>query len=138
MMLRDSLVQRMLLIQLVALVVKIGLVTSSQDPLAHPARAEEVKEVTTVLEWLQVQDEDLALQEGNWAYHKLLPGIDDLHSPTLLIIEDVLPEAWDNVLNLQEANEEPEGELLCSGKQVLIMQIVSCTLISEESLSHTL
>ena len=77
---------------------------------------------------LQVKEEDLAPHEGNWAYRKSSPSPDDLPSPT----QDVPPKEWDEVLNLQEAKEEPEGELLNSGQKVLIVWIVSCALISEE------
>ena len=53
-------------------------------------------------------------------------------------IEDALPEEWDEALNLQEAEEEPEGEPLNSGQKALIVRMVSHALISEGQLSHTL
>ena len=112
--------------------VMIGLVTSTQDALTCAPRAEEVKEVTAMLGWLQVKKEDLALFKGNWAYHKSSPSPDDLPSPMHSTIEDVLPEEWDKTLNPQETEEEPEGEPLNSGQKALIARIVSCALISEE------
>ena len=77
--------------------------TSSHVPSPCPETAKEVKEVTAMLGWLQVQ-EDLAPWQRSWAYHKLLPGPDDLPSPMLSTIKDILPEEWDNILNPQDAD----------------------------------
>ena len=90
--------------------VTIGLVTSTQDALSRAPRAEEVEEVTAMLGQLQVKEEDLAPHKGNWAYCKSSPSPDDLPSPT----QDIPPEEWDDILNPQEAAEEPEGEPLSS------------------------
>ena len=106
--------------------------TSTQDALTHASRAEEVEEVTAMLRWLQVKEEDLAPCKGNWAYRKSLPSSDNLPSPACSTIEDILPEEWDDVLNLQEAKEEQEEGLLNSGQKVLIACMVSHALISEE------
>ena len=102
--------------------------TSTEDALPQAPRAEEVEEVTAMLGRLQVREEDLTPHKGNWAYRKTSPGPDDLSSP----IEDVPPEEWDNVLNPQEAEEEPEGEPLMSRQKALIARIMSCALITEE------
>ena len=85
-----------------------------------------------MLGWLQVKEEDLAPCKGNWAYCKSLPSPDDLPSPMHSTIEDILLEAWDNILNPPEAEEDQEGEPLNSRQKALIACIVSCTLISEE------
>ena len=112
--------------------------TSTQDTLTCAPRAEEVEEVTAMLGWLQVKEEDLAPCKGNWAYCKALPSPDNLASPTHSTIEDALPEEWDEALNLQEPEEAPEGEPLNSGQKALIVRMVSRALISEGQLSHNL
>ena len=71
--------------------------TSTQDALTHAPRAEEVEEVTAMLGWLQVKEEDLAPRKGNWAYRKSSPSPDDLPSPMHSTIKDVHPEEWDDV-----------------------------------------
>ena len=78
------------------LFVTVGPMTTPCLQSLLPARtttAEEVEEVTSMLEELQVTTTDLMPRSGMWAYHCM----DDTSSPTPSTIEDVLPSEWDNM-----------------------------------------
>ena len=76
--------------------VMVGPVTLPQLqslPPACTATADEVEEVASMLEGLQVTAVDLMPRTGLWAYHRM----DGTHSPMPSTLEDVLSPTWNNV-----------------------------------------
>src|SRR5258708_36036902 len=73
-------------------------------PTARPATAEEVEEVTSMLEGLRVTAIDLIPRTGLWAYHRM----DGTHSPAPSTIEDVLSPTWDNAPSVSRGSPAPE------------------------------
>src|SRR5258708_203977 len=93
--------------------VTVGPVTSPRLQSLPPvctATADEVEEVASMLEGLQVTAVDLMPRTGLWAYHHL----DSSHSPTPSTIEDVLSPTWNNAPSVCDNSPTPEKPRSCS------------------------
>src|SRR5258708_12245389 len=72
-------------------------------PHARAATADEVEEVTLMLEGLWVTATDLMPRTGLWAYRRL----DGTHSPTPSTIEDALLPTWDDTPSVSHDSPTP-------------------------------
>src|SRR5258708_35702570 len=93
-------------------------VTNARVPSPRPATAEELAGVTTMFGRLHIRLASLEPKKGNWAYHKTLPGLDDIPASS----ESHL---WDDFRDLQEPADEAGNDMplcyACTSSYVILL-----------------